>query len=120
MMPHAEQTVEELSVVSDLSNWGNCNVQFIGKLFDSAGDSGVYTCVGIESIKSKKATSEKTKEIIVDFSLAADIPPRNVLVRIWGELELKMFNSLMSPYVRAKVCKGDVPIKSSVNTVTLI
>ena len=89
MLPYVMYSVEELSVVKDLGNWGNCNVQFIGKLLDS--DGAKYICTGIEKIPPA--------EIELDFSLAAQIPPRNTMIRIWGELEL--MDNL--PLVKAKV-----------------
>lgn len=104
MLPHVMHTVEELSVVSDLSNWGNCNVQFIGKLGESADIDGIYTCEGIETNKKNSSVgSSSNSGIRVDFSLVAQIPPRSALVRIWGELELKNINGLTVPLVRAKV-----------------
>lgn len=97
-------SVEELSVVSDLNNWGNCNVQFIGKLSDS--DDGVYsTCVGIEPNINKNPSSTTGGTIRVDFSLSAQDPPRGVPVRIWGELETKIIQGRTVPIVRAKVSK---------------
>lgn len=93
MMPHVMHSVEELSIVKDMSNWSNCNVQFIGKLlaFD-----GVYMCEGIEKNSSAR--------VEVDFSLTAQVPPRNDIVRIWGELELKSIHPQTSlPVVKVKV-----------------
>lgn len=96
MLPHVMHSVEELSVVRDLTNWSNYNVQFIGKLV--LGTDGVYMCEGIEKNSSLK--------IGVDFSLTSQIPPRNVVVRIWGELELQQLNSqtVSIPIVKVKVC----------------
>ena len=89
MLPYVIFSVEELSVVKDLGNWGNCNVQFIGKLLDS--DGAKYNCAGIEKNPPAK--------IEVDFALTAQIPPRNTILRVWGELEM-MDNF---PLVKAKV-----------------
>jgi hypothetical protein len=54
-------------------------------------------CEGIEKNSYVK--------IAVDFSLTAQIPPRNAVVRIWGELELYHFDNqtVISPIVKAKV-----------------
>lgn len=94
MLPHVMYSVEELSVVRDLNTWSNHNVQFIGKLLWI---DGVYMCEGIEKKNSAKVS--------VDFSLTAQIPPRNTVVRIWGELELKTVNNQTAPipFVKAKV-----------------
>ena len=94
LLPHVMHSVEELSVVRDLANWSNHNVQFIGKLF--LGIDGVYMCEGIEKNSSAK--------IGVDFTLTAQIPPRNVVVRIWGEIELQHNLTAAIPIVKAKVC----------------
>jgi len=96
MNPHVMHSIEELSFVKDLNNWSNNNVQFIGKLL--LGIDGVYMCEGIEKNSSVK--------IAVDFSLTAQIPPRNAVVRIWGELELNHFNNqtVVMPFIKAKVC----------------
>ena len=83
-------SVEELSVVKDLGFWGNCNVQFIGKFVDC---DEVHICEGIEKVPP--ATIE------LDFSLSAQIPPRNSTIRVWGEFELKSLDG--SPLVKAKV-----------------
>ena len=83
-------SVEELSLVKDLKNWGNCNVQLIGKLLDC---DGVHTCESIEKVPPA--------QIELDFSLAAQIPPRNTIIRVWGELEL--MNTDGRPVVNAKV-----------------
>jgi hypothetical protein len=95
MKPHVMHSIEELSLVNDLNNWSNNNVQFIGKLL--LGINGVYMCEGIEKNSYVK--------IAVDFSLTAQIPPRNAVVRIWGELELYHFDNqtVISPIVKAKV-----------------
>lgn len=95
MKPHVMHSIEELSLVNDLNNWSNNNVQFIGKLL--LGINGVYMCEGIEKNSYVK--------IAVDFSLTAQIPPRNAVVRIWGELELNHFDNqtVISPIVKAKV-----------------
>lgn len=96
MMPYVMHSVEELGIVKDLTNWSNHNVQFIGKLL---GVDGVYICEGIEKNSSVK--------LRVDFSLTAQIPPRNAIVRIWGEIELKNFDGQTVPIslVKAKVSK---------------
>lgn len=105
-MPHVMHSVEELSVVKDLTNWINNNVQFIGKLM--LGIDGVYMCEGIEKNSSVK--------IAVDFSLTAQIPPRNAIVRIWGELELKHFlhQNVPIPFIKAKIARViksvDIPL----------
>ena len=93
MLPHVMHSVEELVVIRDLTNWSNHNVQFIGKLL--LGNDGVYMCEGIEKNSSAK--------IGVDFSLTAQIPPRNVVVRIWGELDLQQSQTVATPIVKAKV-----------------
>ena len=92
MLPYVMHSLQELSVISNLNNWANLNVQFIGKLLDC---DDCYTCVGV----GKNSTSV----VLVDFSLAAQIPPRNVLVRIWGEIEMKNINQQNVPVVKAKV-----------------
>merc|ERR1712116_15353 len=55
---------------------------------------------------------EKIKK--VDFSLAACIPPRNSVIRIWGELELKSGADQKIPLVKAKVSRViksiDIPL----------
>lgn len=90
MLPYVMYTVEELSLVRDLTNWGNCNVQFIGKIFDTDDE---LTCGGFEKDMSTR--------ICLDLSLSAQIPPRNTLVRIWGEIDLKKTNN--QPIVKVKV-----------------
>lgn len=96
-------SIQELSIVNDLSNWGNLNVQFIGKLIKC---DEAFVCGCIE--KNFSST------IRVDFSLAASIPPRNSFVRIWGELELKDEAGQKLPHVKAKVSRViksmDVPL----------
>lgn len=92
MLPYVMYTVEELSLVKDLKNWGNCNVQFIGKIFDT---DGVFTCEGFEKSMSTG--------ICLDFSLSTQIPPRNTNVRIWGDLELRVVNNQLTPVVKVKV-----------------
>jgi len=96
-------SIEELSIVNDLSNWGNLNVQFIGKLIEC---NQAFVCGCIE--KNSLLTIE------VDFSLAACIPPRNSVIRIWGELELKSGADQKIPLVKAKVSRViksiDIPL----------
>ncbi|EFX90459.1 hypothetical protein DAPPUDRAFT_309480 [Daphnia pulex] len=106
MNPHVMHSIEELSYVKDLNNWSNNNVQFIGKLL--LGIDGVYMCEGIEKNSSVK--------IAVDFSLTAQIPPRNAVVRIWGELELKHIvnQTVTMPFIKAKIARViksvDIPL----------
>ncbi|XP_046463987.1 uncharacterized protein LOC124209827 [Daphnia pulex] len=106
MNPHVMHSIEELSYVKDLNNWSNNNVQFIGKLL--LGIDGVYMCEGIEKNSSVK--------IAVDFSLTAQIPPRNAVVRIWGELELKHIDNqtVTMPFIKAKIARViksvDIPL----------
>lgn len=92
MLPYVMHSIQELSIVNDLSNWGNLNVQFIGKLIE-CNEAFVCGCIEKNSLST----------IGVDFSLSACIPPRNSVVRIWGELELQDGPDQKIPLVKAKV-----------------
>lgn len=103
MLPYVVHSIQELSVVNDLSNWNNLNVQFIGKL-TNCGETLACGCI------------EKNSSSIVrvDFSLTPNIPPRNSFVRIWGELELKNVGIQKLPFVKAKISRVinsiDIPL----------
>jgi len=99
MLPYVMHSIQELSVVDDLSHWANLNVQFIGKLTDC---DGAFVCGCIE--KNSPAT------IAVDFSLTSDIPPRNSTVRIWGELELSRNTPLVKVKISRTVQSVDIPL----------
>lgn len=103
MLPYVMHSIQELSIVNDLSNWGNLNVQFIGKLIE-CNEAFVCGCIEKNSLST----------IGVDFSLSACIPPRNSVVRIWGELELQDGPDQKIPLVKAKVSRVitsiDIPL----------
>lgn len=103
MLPYVMHSIQELSIVNDLSNWGNLNVQFIGKLIE-CNEAFVCGCIEKNSLST----------IGVDFSLSACIPPRNSVVRIWGELELQDGPDQKIRLVKAKVSRVitsiDIPL----------
>lgn len=90
--PYVMYSVGELSNVTDLSNWGNLNVQFIGKLMN---EEGVYICQELQK--------NSTKSICTDLSLVDQIPARNSTVRVWGEIAVQERANRFIPAIRAKV-----------------
>lgn len=95
MPPYVMHTVEELSLVNDLSRWGNVDVQFLGQV-ESDGDGG-HWCSDL------RYDAAAAPALAVDFSLCDSLPRRRVPVRLWGELQLRPLNGRTVPLVRVKV-----------------
>ena len=92
MLPYVIHSIEELCVIKDLSHWGNLNVQFVGRLIEM---EGTYRCLSMQK--------KSTENLLVDFSLSENIPPRNTLVRVWGEIQLMEIENCVKPCIKLKV-----------------
>jgi hypothetical protein len=92
MLPYVMYSIEELSMIKDLSHWGNLNVQFVGRLIEK---EGTYRCLGMQK--------KSTENLLVDFSLSENIPPRNTLVRVWGVIQLVENENCVKPCIKIRV-----------------
>lgn len=85
--PFVQMSLEELSLVQDLSCWTNTKVRCIGYLVDAGPNLLLRSC----------AEASGQFEIKVDVSLMERIPPSGIVIQLFGEICL---SEAKIPFIR--------------------